>query len=187
MVVVFGILVSFLYWVSIKDTVHIENSNLEAPIANISPTTPGMLNAIYVKEGDEIKANSQLALVGSEILYSKNGGIVTSAPKVLGSYYSLGQTVVSIVDESQMIVVGSIEETKGLEKIEPGQRVIFTVDTFSGNKYEGIVDSVSSISKNRSRLFYSDKRAVKKFEVKYVLITTNILNWKAECGKNNVF
>ena len=75
-VLIFGILAAFLLWDSTSNTVYIENSYLNAPVATIAPTAPGILNALYVKEGDRIAANSQLALVGSEILYAQNGGIV---------------------------------------------------------------------------------------------------------------
>jgi len=64
-VVVFGALAGFLYWQSVKDAVFIENSYLEAPTADMSPSAPGVLNAIYVKEGDRVAAGQQVALIGS--------------------------------------------------------------------------------------------------------------------------
>jgi multidrug resistance efflux pump len=165
-IIIFGTLAGFLYWQVVKDNVFIENSYLDAPIANIAPTASGMLNAVYVKEGDRILPNTPIALVGSETLYSKEGGIITSAPEVLGSYYSVGQTVISIVDDSQMKVIGSIEETKGLKKIVSGDSATFTVDAYPGKKYEGIVDQISSVSESNSVIFsISDKRAVRKFDV----------------------
>ena len=165
-VLVFGMLGLFLFWLSVRNTVFIENSYLEAPVANISPVTPGMLNGIYVKEGDRVEANSKLALVGSETLYTKDGGVISSAPEVLGSYYTPGQTVISVVDDELMKVVGTIEETKGLSSIVSGERVTFTVDAYPGNNYEGTVDNVSSVSDDTGVVFsISDKRAVKKFDI----------------------
>jgi len=161
------VLFIFLYWLSVRDTVFIENSYLDAPVANISPTTPGMLNALYVKEGDKIAPDTQVALVGSDILYAKSGGIVASAPEVLGSYYAPGQTVVSVVDDSQMKVVGSIDETKGLKDIVAGERATFTVDAYPGKTYEGVVDEVDPVSEDTGVTFsISDERPVKKFDVK---------------------
>ena len=166
-VVIFGILFLFLFWQTNKNTILIENSSLEAPIINISSTVPGILNEIYVEEGDTVLANSQVALVGSQILSTKNAGLVVDAPKVLGTYFVPGQKVVSIVNTEEMKVVGSIEETKGLKDIKKGQRATFTVDAFSGKKYEGIVDEVSPVSNDNSVVFsISDKRPVKKFDVK---------------------
>ena len=164
---IFGILGVFLYWLSVKDTIFIENSYLDAPVANISPTIPGMLNALYVKEGDKVAPNSQIAIVGSEILYAKDGGIISSAPEILGSYYSPGQTVISVVDNSQMKVIGSIDETKGLKNIINGERATFTVDAYPGKTYEGIVDEVSPVSEDTGVVFsISDNRPVKKFDIK---------------------
>jgi hypothetical protein len=92
-VVIFGALAGFLFWQAEKNTVLIENSNLEAPVINLTPSSPGVLNALYVKEGDKVEANSPVALVGSQIISTEVRGIVASAPLVLGSYFSPGQTV----------------------------------------------------------------------------------------------
>jgi multidrug resistance efflux pump len=166
-IVIFGSLIVFLFWQSTKDTVFIENSDLEAPIINITPSAPGTLNALYVKEGDIVPANSQIALVGSQIIYSKENGIVSYAPNVLGAYFSPGQTVVSIVNQDEMNVVGQIDETKGLSSLKVGQRATFSVDAFSGKNYEGIVDEISPTSNDNGVIFsISDKRPIKNFDVK---------------------
>jgi multidrug resistance efflux pump len=166
-VVIFGSLAGFLFWQTEKNTVLIENSDLEAPIINLSPTSPGILNALYVKEGDQVLANSEIALVGSQIISTRDGGIVASAPNLLGAYFMPGQTVVSIVDVAEMKVVGQIDETKGLNIIKSGQRATFSVDAFSGKTYEGVVDEISPVSNDNGIVFsISDKRPVKKFDVK---------------------
>jgi multidrug resistance efflux pump len=166
-ILIFGALAGFLYWQSNKNTVFIENSDLEAPIINLSPTTPGTLNALYVKEGDAVPANSQVALVGSQIISTKDGGVVVSAPKVLGAYFNPGQSVVSIVNNSEMKVVGTVEETKGLNSLAVGQLATFTVDAFPGKTYQGVVDEISPVSADNGIIFsISDTRPVKKFSVK---------------------
>jgi len=174
-VVIFGLLGLFLFWQVETNTVFIENSNLEAPIINLAPSAPGVLNALYVKEGDVVADNSPVALVGSETISTKNGGLVASAPVVLGSYFSPGETVVSIVNTSEMKVVGQLEETKGLDKIKVGQRATFSVDTFPGKTYEGVVDEISAVSDNTGVLFnISDQRPIEKFDVK---VRFNIANY----------
>ena len=173
-VVIFGLLVVFLFWQTAKNTVFIENSNLVAPIINLAPSSPGVLNALYVKEGDKVGENQQVALVGSQILSTKNGGIVSNAPVLLGSYFSPGQTVVSVVNVGEMKVVGQIEETKGLNKIIVGQRATFSVDAFPGKTYEGVVDEVGAVSDNAGVLFnISDQRPIEKFDVKVRFNSTN--------------
>jgi multidrug resistance efflux pump len=166
-IIIFGSLCGFLFWQSNRNTVLIENSDLEAPIINLSPTSPGTLNALYVKEGDRVTADEQIALVGSQIISTKTPGIVSYAPNLLGAFFAPGQTVVSIVNDQDMKVVGSIEETKGLENIKAGQRATFTVDAFPGQTYEGVVDEISATSSDTGIVFsISDKRPTKKFDIK---------------------
>ena len=166
-VIIFGLLAVFLYWQVSSTTVFIENSNVEAPVINIAPSSGGVLNALYVKEGDVVPANAEIALVGSQIISTKDGGVVASAPIVLGSYFSPGETVASIVNVSEMKVVGQLEETKGLNRVKVGQRATFTVDAFPGKTYEGVVDGISATSDSTGVVFdISDQRPVEKFDVK---------------------
>lgn len=166
-VVIFGLLAAFLFWQTVKNIVLIENSDLEAPIINLAPSAPGVLNALYVKEGDQISANAQVALVGSQIISTQTSGIVASAPMVLGSYFMPGQTVVSIVNVNEMKVVGQIDETKGLDSVKAGQRATFSVDAFPSKTYEGVVDEISAVSDDTGVTFsISDTRPVKRFDVK---------------------
>ena len=156
----------FLFWQESSNSVFIENSNLEAPIINLAPSSSGVLNALYVKEGDTVQPNSPVALVGSQTISTGDGGLVGSAPAVLGSYFSPGQTVVSIVNVSEMKVVGQLEETKGLNKILVGQRATFSVDAFPGKTYEGVVDNISAAADDTGVTFdISDQRPVEKFDV----------------------
>lgn len=165
--VIFGLLAVFLFWQANKNTVFIENSDLEAPVINLAPSTSGVLNALYVKEGDKVEANTQIALVGSQIISTKQAGIVASAPAVLGAYFMPGETIASIVNFAEMKVVGSVDETKGLRDIQTGQRATFSVDAFPGVTYVGVVDEISPISNDNGVVFsISDKRPIKKFDVK---------------------
>lgn len=165
-VVVFGILAGFLFWQIERTSVAIDNSYLSAPVVNLTPNTSGILNGLYVKEGDVVAENSPIALVGSQVIYTKEAGVVSSAPQALGSYYSVGQTVVSIVCNQKMRVVAQIEETKGLSNVKLGQKASFTVDTFSGKTYEGVVSEIGLTSNDTGIAFsISDKRPIKKFNV----------------------
>ena len=166
-VIIFGALIGFLFWQLKEHTVFIENSDLEAPVVNLSPTTPGTLNALYVKEGDRIAANTQIALVGSQIITAQTAGLVASAQNLLGQYFNPGQTVVSVINTADMKVVGSLEENKGLSDVAVGDRATFTVDAFPGKTYQGIVDEVAPTSQDTGVVFsISDTRPVKKFNVK---------------------
>ncbi|HEU4677607.1 MAG TPA: efflux RND transporter periplasmic adaptor subunit [Candidatus Paceibacterota bacterium] len=166
MALIFGALGGYLFWRSVAGVVSIDTSRLDAPIAAVAPTTAGVLNMLYVQEGDRVAANAPIAVVGSETLYAKESGIVDSAPRVVGSYFGLGQPVVQIVVDEKMRVVGEIEETKGLDEIAPGKPVTFTVDAFPGRTYVGVVDEIAPASNDAAVAFsISDKRPVKKFDV----------------------
>ena len=166
MALIFGALAGFIYYESTVGIVAIDTSYLQAPVIAVAPSTPGTLNALYAQEGQRVAANSPVAIVGSETLYAKEGGIVLGAPKALGSYYAPGQTVLSIIVDEKMRVVAALDETKGLALIAPGQRAIFTVDAFPGKSYEGVVDEIAPASDETGIAFsISDKRPVKKFDV----------------------
>jgi multidrug resistance efflux pump len=166
-VVIFGALGGFLYWQSTAGTVSIENSLLDAPVVNLSPTSGGTLNALYVKPGDVVAAGAQVALVGTDVISAKDGGIIASTPEALGGYFNPGETVVSVVVNADMEVTGQVDETKGLENLAVGQRATFTVDAFPGKKYTGIVDQIGATADNTGVLFsISDDRPTQKFDIK---------------------
>jgi multidrug resistance efflux pump len=166
MVLIFGVLAGFLYWQSKAGTVLIENSALEAPVVNLSPTSGGTLNALYVQPGDTIAPGAEIALVGTNIVSSKEGGVVSSTPEALGGYYAPGQSVATIIVTGSMKVAGQIEENKGLENIAVGQSATFVVDAFPGKTYSGIVEEIGATSLNTGVLFsISDKRPTQKFKV----------------------
>ncbi len=167
MVAVFLLLGGFLFWQANAGTVFIENSEINVPMINLSGNVAGTLNALYVKEGDVIAANTPVALVGTEIVASKQSGIVVSTSNNIGTFFAPGNPIVSMVHPEDMRVVGALEETKGLEMIKPGQQATFTVDTFGNKTYVGVVESVSQTSDDTGVTFsISDKRPVKKFDVK---------------------
>ncbi|MES2023146.1 MAG: HlyD family efflux transporter periplasmic adaptor subunit [Patescibacteria group bacterium] len=166
-VCVFLILTGFLFWQANHGTIFIENSEINAPIVNLSASTPGTLNTLYVKEGDAVSANTPVALVGTYTISSKQSGVIVNVKNSVGEFFAPGETVVSMIHPEDLRVVGSIEENKGLEKIKIGQKASFTVDAFGGKVYVGVVDDVSQTSNDTGVVFsISDKRPIKKFDVK---------------------
>lgn len=166
-VTVLLLLGGFLFWQENSGTIFIENAEINAPIINLSGNTAGTLNALYVKEGDVIAANSPVAMIGTNIVTSKQSGIVIGVVNTIGTFFSPGQTIVSLVHGEDMRVTGALEENKGLEKIKPGQQATFTVDTFGNKVYVGTVESVSQSANDTGVVFsISDKRPTKKFDVK---------------------
>ena len=86
MVVVCLFLGLFLFWQTDHGTIFIENSVISAPVINLSSTTAGTLNALYVKEGDVISVNTPVALVGTDTVVSKQDGLITSIQNNIGEF-----------------------------------------------------------------------------------------------------
>jgi multidrug resistance efflux pump len=163
-IIVAGVLV---YWHSASSTVSITNSTVSASQIDISPSAAGVLKAVYVNEGDEILANTVVAQVGDELLKSQIAGLVTTVNKQIGTTFNPGQAVVSMIDPTQLRIVGQLEENKGLDKIKVGQPATFTVDTFGSKTYQGIVDEVSPTAESSSVVFnISDQRQTQIFDIK---------------------
>ena len=172
-VVVLLALGGFIYWQGSYGTIFIENSYITAPIINLSSDTAGTLNALYVKEGDVVQANTPVALVGTNIVASKQEGIVTFTSDNIGTYFPPGGTIISMIHPEDMKVIGAIDETKGLDEIKPGQKASFTVDAFGGKTYVGTVESVGETADATSVVFsISDKRPVQQFDVKVAFDVT---------------
>ncbi len=162
-----GIAGGLVYWRTTMLYVYTDSASVEAPLIQLAPTHAGILQEVYVHEGDEITADTPVARVGNELVKSKVAGVVVSVPETLGAPASAGVPVVSMVDSSQLRVAGKIDEDKGLSRIAIGDRVAFAVDAFGSRQYTGVVDEIAP-SANQSGVVFniSDKREVKQFIIK---------------------
>jgi len=166
-VVIIIVFIVFVFWRILSNEIKIENSFIDAPIINLSPTTTGILDEVFVKVGDEIKLNTPVAKVGNETIMSKVDGIIVSVNHQEGQIFSSSTPVVSMINKNEERVVGKIDENKGLSDIKVGQVVTFTVDAYGSKKFEGIVEQINPISDQSGVVFsISDKRVVKQFDVK---------------------
>jgi multidrug resistance efflux pump len=167
-VVLVGVLGGAYLYVSSK-TVYIDTSDVTAPIIDLSPENSGVLQAVFVKVGDTVMANQAVAQVGNEIVEAKTAGEIISVDQNIGEYENAvtGQAVVAtMIDPTQLRVVGHLDENKGLANIKVGDTATFTVDAFGGKKYQGIVDEVAPSSEQESVVFnISDERPTNQFDV----------------------
>ena len=156
-----------LYWKWSSSYVAIDNSQISAPIINISPEAEGILSEVDVKPGDTVSAGEAVAQVGAEVLSAKITGLIVSVQNMPGQVFTTGAPVVAMIDPNQLRVIGQIDEDKGLALIKIGDPVIFTVDAFGGKQFTGIVDEISSTANQSSVVFnISDKREIKQFDIK---------------------
>lgn len=168
-IVVLGVIIAagLVYWQKSTTQVSIPNSAIAAPEINLSPTAAGTLQAVYVNEGDEVPANTVVAEVGNELVKSTVDGLIVTVNNQIGTVFQPGQTVVTMVDPTQLRVVGQLDENKGLASIQVGQAANFTVDAFGSKVYHGVVDEVSPTAQAAGAAFnISDQRQTQIFDVK---------------------
>ena len=162
-----GIIFAISFFASAQGKIYIEKSEIGAPVISLASPSPGILDKVYVKEGDVITANTIVAEVNGNVIKSKINGLVISVQNTPGQIVNSQTPIVQMIDPLELRAIGHIEEDKGLKDIREGQRVEFMVDAFGSKKYEGIVESVSATSKSSDIVFsISDKRQEKEFDIK---------------------
>ena len=162
-----AIAAGLIYWFSVSKRVYVDSASIEAPLIQLSPAAPGVLQEVYVQEGDIVPANTPVARVGNELVKSKVSGVIVSVPETIGAQTSPSQPVVTMIDPTQLRVVGKVDEDKGLSRIQVGDTVTFTVDAFGRKQFSGVIDEVSPTSQQSGVVFnISDKRETKQFDVK---------------------
>jgi multidrug resistance efflux pump len=156
-----------------QKSVYIDQSSIEAPVVDLSPTVGGTLRSLNVAAGETIPPNTVVAQVGVELIKSTAGGLVISTAGDVGDAVAPGQTVVETIDPASLRVVGQLDENKGLNRIQVGDPVNFTVDAFGGQVFTAIVDEVSPTSNQSGVVFnISSQRQVQQFDVKARFDTT---------------
>ena len=166
-VVLVGFLGGLGYWKISSDRIYIEKSEISGTEISLSPQTNGILFENFVKDGDIVGENAPIARIGNELIKSKVGGMIISSRDDVGTVFNRGQAVAKMIPLETLRVVGRVEEDKGLRDISVGQSAIFTVDTFKGKEYFGVVDEISPTSREGDIVFnISGKREVREFNVK---------------------
>ena len=167
--VLIGIIAGGAYWYVSSKTIYIDKSVIQAPIIKLSPTSSGNLQAVFVNVGDMVTINEPIARVGNGIIESQTSGQIVSVDQNIGEYENAvtGQAVVAtMIDPTQLRVVGQLDENKGLANITVGDTATFTVDAFGGKQYQGVVDEVAPMSEQGSVVFsISDQRPTNQFDI----------------------
>ncbi len=162
-----------IYWQILSKRVYIDAASIQAPEIDLAPSQAGVLEDVYVNEGDQVNANQTVARVGDQLIQSKVAGLILAVPDTVGAQVNAGDTVVTMIDPTQLRVVGAIDEDKGLNRIQVGDSVTFTVDAFGGQQFSGVVDEIAPTSQQTQIVFnISDQRQIKQFDVKARFDTT---------------
>ncbi len=155
LIVIGGAGAGLYYYVSSK-TVYIDLSQIQAPLINLSHTNSGVLQALYVNPGDTVAANQPVALVGNEVVEAQTAGEIVSTNDNIGQFMNTltGQgTVATMINPTQLRVVGNLDENKGLDNVAVGDPATFTVDAFGSEQFKGVVDEVAPTSEQSSVVF----------------------------------
>ena len=156
------------YWYASSRTVYIDLSVVQAPVISLSPTVSGQLQAVFVNVGDMVTPNQPIARVGDAIVESQTSGEIVSVDQNIGEFENAmtGQSVVAtMVDPTQLRVVGHLDEDKGLASVKVGDVAKFTVDAFGSKEYYGVVDEVGQISQGYTTSNIFDQRPTNQFNV----------------------
>ncbi len=165
--IIVGGLVGYFYWKINSTRIYIEDAQILAPKIALSSASGGVLRELFVKVGDTVSANTKVAQVGYNIITTKVPGIIINVKNNIGENFSPGQAVATMINTSDLQVVASIQENKGLNKIRIGDKAYFTVDAFGSQRFPAIVDEISPTSKTADVVFnISDKRQENYFNVK---------------------
>lgn len=158
---------AFIYWRIAAQSVYVDVASVAAPLIDLAPSQAGTLQEVYVHVGDTVPQDFTVARVDNQLIKSKVAGIIVSEPDTIGAQIKPGEAVVSMVDPTQLRVVGKVDEDKGLSSIHVGDPVVFTVDAFGSKQFSGVIDEISPTSEQSGVVFnISDKRQVKQFDVK---------------------
>ena len=165
------------YWYVSSKTVYIDQSVISAPVIDLSPSSPGILEQVFVNVGNTVTTGEPIARVGDQIIEAQAGGEIVSVNTDIGAFINpaAGQgTVASMVDPSQLRVVGHLDENKGLSSVKVGDPAIFTIDAFGGKTFKGVVDEVSPTSRASGVVFnISSQRPTNEFDIKVRFSTGN--------------
>ncbi len=162
-----GIVAGVLYWNMLESRVYIENAVVTATETDLAPQTSGILQQVFVKEGDTVPVNTVVARVGNELIKTNESGTIISVNAAIGKLFNPGETVVGMIGSEDLRVVGHLDEDKGLQYVHVGQTAVFTVDAFGSREYYGVIDEVSPSSRQGDVVFnISDQRQTNQFDVK---------------------
>lgn len=189
--------IGFYYWYENTYYVSTDDARVSADLVSVTPQITGKLLEINVEEGDTVTKNQILARqemnnlpdtsVEQSLMRSPINGIIVKKQGTIGEIWSLGQTLVTLIDPNKLYITANIEETK-LGKVKVGQTVDVTIDEFSSQKFIGKIKSVGEAANSALSLLPSSTsgtftKVVQRIPVK---IELNKFNNKILPGTNAV-
>ena len=155
------------WWLFIRTRVYTDSASISAPLIQISPDNPAILKEVLVKDGDMVATSTPVARVGDSYLLTSSSGLIVNTDDSVGTLFSPGQAIVTMINPSDLRLVAKIDENAGLSDIKPGDKVVFTLDAFGGKKFDGAVEEIVPTSYQSGVIFnISDTRQEQQYQVK---------------------
>lgn len=141
-------LVSKSYYDSIKAKADETAAQLRASSVSVDIAESALKTLQASRKTAEFKADSARQAVKKAeldlertVIYAPSDGRIGQNNVKVGRYVQPGQTVISLVNDTDVWIEANYKETQ-MDKIRPGQKVVIKIDAFPRAKVTGHVDSI---------------------------------------------
>jgi multidrug resistance efflux pump len=125
-----------------------DNAKVDAVVYQLTASTSGRLDKVYVFQDKVVQAGQVLAQVGNgSLIRSPIDGTVIDINMQAGDYVTPEDVVLVVVNTSDIYITANVEETNIL-KIHPGQSVTVSLDAY-GRSFNGYVDVVNTVTSTK--------------------------------------
>jgi multidrug resistance efflux pump len=141
----------YSYWYQAHYFIKSEDSRITGDIYRVMPRISGKMTSLQVSEGDTVlsdqiigqqdSTNLSTSLLDQAALRSPISGTVIKTMSKAGEVVSPGQTIAMVVNKKELYISANIEEGE-VHRVQVGQTVEFTADTFSGVTLTGKVKEI---------------------------------------------
>jgi multidrug resistance efflux pump len=149
--IVGGIGGGYSFWYQGHYYLKSEDSRIAGDIYRVMPRISGKMTSLQVAEGDNVlsdqivgqqdSTNLSTSLLDQAALRSPITGTVIKTMAKAGEVVSPGQTIAMVVNKKDLYISANIEEGD-IHRVQVGQTVEITVDTFSGATLTGKVKEI---------------------------------------------
>lgn len=142
----------YMFWYEGQHYLKTEDARIAGDIYKVIPRLSGKVTSLPVKEGEQVlsdqiigqqdSANLATSQLDQATLRSPIDGTVIKTLVKAGEIASAGQTVAMILNKEQLYISANIEETS-IHRLQVGQKVDITVDTYPGTPLTGKISDIS--------------------------------------------
>lgn len=141
----------YSYWYQAHYYIKSEDSRVAGDIYRVMPRISAKMTSLQVAEGDNVlsdqivgqqdSTNLSTSLLDQAALRSPISGTVIKTMAKAGEVVSPGQTIAMVVNKNELYISANIEEGD-IHRVQVGQPVEFTIDTFPGVTLMGKVKEI---------------------------------------------